>query len=559
MKKAVILISLLIISLFPVSSVSSAPQTHELKTEDVIIVLPGENVSGTISALNPTNVSFTAVVYTGYSVEGLPPGSINFSPGYGIFKDWKAGEVQKVPFNVSVSPDVAPGVYPLLLKFRGMAEEGSIHTLILEVPLRVTTNPVVLKSVDLRVLERPDFKGVNPFNGETLLILVHLKNVGVHPVGARVSLEVGGVGTNGTLYENSSNVIVPPEGAEVEFRVPIGWDWDPSKYNLSLSVSTLQGSEGFWRVIEVSTGIGYLNVSLSHESVMLGDDLKGYVMVLSERRIALNLSVSAVKDGSVVWGYSAPISLTPGTKVLELDLPTNVSGRITLTVGLSYGGRIIANSSVQYRVLDYPSFGAISVHPDGDELRVNLSLVNPNPVPLGARLYYNLSAGGTLLYSDSESLLLEPGESRKGLEFKVPRNVSVDYTFVLLEDGRKFDEGSGSVFVPPVSPTRSTTPPSNVSSTSNRGGGGRNDSLILAVGLALLVIVVLAGLFLGSRGEEGYVSPWERARKPRTRPKPKRRSPLGRFKRPKLPKFIENRELPRRFKHKKASKPRKKR
>jgi len=52
--------------------------------------------------------------------------------------------------------------------------------------------------------------------------------------------------------------------------------------------------------------------------------------------------------------------------------------------------------------------------------------------------------------------------------------------------------------------------------------------------LALLFAVVL------------YYAKGKEEPKKRTRPKPKRRSPLGRFKRPKKPKFPEKKELPKR-------------
>ncbi|ASJ03633.1 hypothetical protein A3L09_10375 [Thermococcus profundus] len=558
MKKAVIL-SVIIVSVLLIPHVSSASQSPGLKTSDVLILLPGEETSDTISALNLAGLNFTAVVYTGYSTGGLPVGSLNFTPAYTIFKDWKAGEVQEIPFNVSLSPEVSPGIYTLILNFRAMAEDGSIHTLSLEVPVRVSLNPVVLKSVELRVLERPK-SGLNPFNGETLLVIAHVKNIGRHPEGVLVSLNLTSLESGAAVFQNSTNLVMPPGPGDVEFRVPFGWDWPSGKYNLSLTVESLRGSEGFWKVIGLSTGIDYMNVSIAHDSVIKGKPLKGYATIISERSIDLNLSVSALKEGSEIWSYKNPLLIKPGTNVFELNLPTNVSGEITLKASISYGRRVLASSTAEYTVLEYPYFEKISASPRGDTLQVNVSIVNPNSLPFDLRLYYNMSGGNAILYSDSESIVVDPGEEEKEFEFKVPRNTTVSYTFLLLgEDGTEFDRRSGSLFVPPAAQPSPSSSPVNTSGEAVEGGGGGNDEkAVLVAGLIFIIAVILAGLFLGSRGEEGYVSPWERARKPRTKPKPKRRSPLGRFKRPKLPKFIENRELPRKFRRRPVAKTRKK-
>ena len=543
-------------ALFSIPQVS-ASDDFLLTTRDVVTVIPGERLVDSIEVINEAPLNFTVVVYTGYTAEGFSDALINFTPSYTFFKNWRAGESQTFSFNVSVSSNVTPGFYTLVLRFRGMAEDGSLHNLILRVPLRVSDNPIVLKSLDLSVLQRQS-PSPNPFNGETLVLRAVIRNVGNTPTGFVYWVNATSLANGNVVYSTHGNSVISPGEVKIEVRIPVGWDWEPGEYNVSFFVSSLRGSESLWRIVHVSTGVNYINVSLSRESVLLGGSVKAYITVLSERKLDTNLTVSVWSEETLLMSRTLPVSLQPGAQVLELGLPTNVSGKLRFVVKLSYGEILLAQANGTYRVLGYPVIESIKQELNGSLLRLNITLTNPNDVPVRARLIYNMSSAGVLLYSDSKDMLLRPGTTVKTFEFHLPWNSTVEYSFVLVGEGKTFDTESGVVNVPPkpVS-TESTSSLSNTSSVSGGGGYGSRDYLII-VSVVVVVAVLLLAILLGSKEEEGYVSPWERARKPRTRPKPKRRSPLGRFKRPKLPKFIENRELPRRFRRKPVTKVKKK-
>lgn len=547
---------MLILSLFSVQAVLSSPSSY-LSTPDLITVLSGEILSRSINVINDASINFMAVVYTGYHVEGLPTSLVNFTPSYTVFKNWKAGESQTMPFNISVSSRAVPGIYTLVLEFRGMAEDGSLHTLSLKVPLRISRNPIILKSVRLYVLERPDAPSPDPFNGETLVVRAVVENIGPHPEGFLEWINVTSLKSDGVVYSTSGSSAMSPGEAEIEDRIPIRWNWKPGEYNVSIFIESLRGNGSFWRVIRVSPGVDYMNVSLSRDVVMKGEDLKAYLTVLSERTLDVNLSVSVFLNTTALWKKKFSVLLKPGVQVLEINLPTNDTGSLLFVAKLLHGNYTLVTGQIDYRVLGYPFFALVKSSLKGDVLVLNVSLINPNRIPFWARLLYNISIENVLLYSDSEQIVLNPGENRKSFGFRVPGNATVLYSFILSGDGKTFDTSSGSIEIPPVPTTTSSTIPSNTSFPSGEKKEGSREYLLVGI-LILIVLIVALGFLMGSLGEEGYISPWERARKPRVKRKPKRRSPLGRFKRPKLPKFIENRELPRRFRRRPLVKTRKK-
>ncbi len=548
---------LVVAALFSIPQVL-AGDTFLLTTGDVVTVLSGEELVDSIEVINEAPLNFTVVIYTGYTAEGLSDALVNFTPGYKFFGNWRAGESQTFPFNISVSPNVTPGFYTLVLHFRGMAEDGSLHDLVLRVPLRVSNNPIVLRSLDLSVLQRPSSPSPDPFNGETLVLRAVINNIGNTPTGVVYWVNVTSLATGNVVYSTYGNSVIPPGKAEIEARIPVGWDWEPGEYNVSFSVSSLKGGESLWHAVHVSTGVDYINVSMSRESVLLGGSVKAYITVLSERKLDTNLTVSVWSGDVLLMSRTLPVCLQPGTQVLELGLPTNVSGKLRFVMNLNYGEILLAQANGTYRVLGCPFIEGIRQELNGSFLRLNLTLTNPNDVPMRTRLIYNMSSAGVLLYSDSKDMLLNPGATVKTFEFHLPWNSTVEYNFVLVGEGKTFDVKSGVVNVPPKPVSTEST--SSLSNTSSALGGrkyGPREYLII-ISIVAVVAILLVGVLLGYKEEEGYVSPWERARKPRTRPKPKRRSPLGRFKRPKLPKFIENRELPRRFRRRPVTKVKKK-
>ena len=544
-------------ALFSLPPVSSS-DNPSLTTRDVITVLSGEFLSDSIEVINEAPFNFTAVVYIEYTVSGLPKDLINFTPIYTVFKNWKSGESQELPFNVSVSSNVAPGFYSLILHFRGMAEDGSLHDLILKVPLRVSDNPIVLKSARLYILQRPNAPSPDPFNGETLVLRATVENIGNTPTGFVHWTNVTFLPTGELVYTATGHSVISPGTVKIERRIPVEWNWRSGDYNVTFTVSSIRGKEYFWRVIHVSTGIDYINVSLSRDSVLLGDDLKAYVTVLSERELEANLNVTVWGDDSLVLSKVIPLSLHPGAQVVGVDLPTKKTGELMFMMELYHDNVSLANTTGTYRVLGYPFIAGLGRELNGSTLRLKVNITNPNDISMKVRLLYNLTSNGVLLYSDSKSLLLRPGTTVESFDFQLAWNSTVEYSFMLLGDGKTFDTKTGIVKVPPRPVSTESTSSMNTSSQTGGGGKGSSVTYVIVVLAVIVVVILAAGIFLGSREEEGYVSPWERARKPRVRPRPKRKSPLGRFKRPKLPKFIENRELPRRLRRKPVSKVRKK-
>lgn len=515
----------------------SASQSSGLYTGERLVLVPGELLSGNMTAVNNAGLDLSVVVYTGYSVNGSL--NLSLSLGYTIFNNWKAGESQVVPYRIRVPSDAVPGRYSVRLRFRAMAENGSILSLALVLPVVVKKNPVELRKLSGYVLQRPNSK--NPFNGETLLLTAEVVNLNAYPEGISYNLSVV---KNGSLVLSIGGSKVIEAGLHaLSFRIPVGWNWSPGTYRAILNVSSLRGSEVRVFPFYVSEGVGIVNFSLSSQTVFLGAGLKGYLTVGAERDLDLNVTYS-VTAGAPVFRRSFRVHVSPGTEILEIAMPTNVSGSALVEVSLMYDGVTIATASASYTVMSYPSIANVSFSLKGGRVRMDVSLRNPNSVPFPASLYYAVTSGNMTLVSDSRELTLQPGTSLESFSFVLPKNKTYGVLVYLSGTEGVFDTWNGSLLVPPAKAPVTSTSPTGPANTTGAGGGGRG-SLALIAG-AVVVIAVAIGVFFFSGGEEEPASPWERARKPRSRPKPKRRSPLGRFKRPKLPKFVENRELPKR-------------
>lgn len=551
--KAIVLLVLFAISVTPLSL---AAQTYSFKTEKVIVVLPGESFNDSMVVVNTLPVNLTLVVYLGYSVEGAPSG-FNFTPLYSVFKDWKSGESQSIAFNFTVGSEVPEGDYALVVKFRGIDDGGALYTISLRVPVEVRKNPLILSEIDHHVLERPQFG--DPFRGENLIVHADVLNIGRYPTGARVNITV--FDPKGSVaYRDSIFRMVLPGEEDFEFKIPVGWDWNLGEYHVNVTLTSPYGEEGKTFKFSVDNGVRILNVSKSTEMVFKGDEMGAYLTLLSERKLESNITVEVFKGSKLLKTSVFPLNLSPGTEVFTIQLPTDISGELFGRLSLTRGGFVLESVNLSYSVLDYPKiFDVASAINSTGPLHMEISVLNPNDVEVNCSLYYELHSSGALLYSDAVELRLKPGYNNLTLDFIVPRNSTITYILKLIGDGRVFYSESSSMFIPPA-PTRTesignTTVPTN----STGAGGGKGNSLFWIAGAVVIIILgALVFYVLGSREEGGYVSPWERARKPRTRPKPKRRSPLGRFKRPKLPKFIENRELPKRFRRRPVAKTRKK-
>ncbi|NJF26100.1 hypothetical protein [Thermococcus sp. Bubb.Bath] len=553
MRRGLPMVALLLVLLTVCATPTYADSGDSLSTPNSIVVLPGESLSGNITVINPLPQNFSPLVYLGYTVEGNV--SINFTAGYFLFKSLNSGESQSFPFSLTVSPDAPPGNYTLLLKFRGMTPEGAIKTLYLRLPVRITLNPIVIRSFDVHVAGRPE--SVNPFNGEILRATITLENIGAYPTKAILNLSVRG--SSGTVFSRSASSIFGPGQETLTFNVPVGWNWTPGDYELEVVVSSMTSRQTLRREFEVSRGVELFNSSISSKTVLAGESLRAYLTVVSERKLPVNVSYLVFSNDSSISERQFPVEISPGTENIQLNLPTNVSGKLEVNASISYDGVVLGSSELSYRVLAYPSLSNVSTRLNGSKLTLLLVINNPNPVQLDAILYYNVSINGTLAYADSMNLQLQPGGIKKELPFFVSPDSNVTYGLALRgEEGTDFGSWRGSIKVPPVQRQSTSSTPQNTSSSSPPGGA-EGGGVLWLVGVVVVIILVIAIAFaMGSREEEGYVSPWERARKPRTKPKPKRRSPLGRFKRPKLPKFIENRELPRRFRRRPVAKTKKK-
>ncbi len=196
-------------------------------------------------------------------------------------------------------------------------------------------------------------------------------------------------------------------------------------------------------------------------------------------------------------------------------------------------GRSAGNETVSYTVYAPPSIVSLGSKLINSTLELRVLLLNPTPQTVSGTLEYRVLANGTSLYSDVLDVTIPPGKKGLSFTFTVPTGTNVTYSFKLNALGRtSVKEGSLWVSAPKPSPTETETPTTtslNMTTTTKNASG--SFSWWPVVGLFLIALTIL--LYYQNRPKER-----------RTRKGPKRQSPLGRFKRPKPPKFQERDSLP---------------
>ncbi|ASJ08298.1 hypothetical protein A3L11_03255 [Thermococcus siculi] len=540
MRKAVMIsiLLLLLVSVLP----RALAQFGQLETSDEITVLRGDYSSGTVWLVNGGGFTYKVVSYQRFWVEDSEGNKIsgfefNISPH--VFTDWSPKGRYSFSYNVSCPSNVSGGTYTLYMRFLAFTPDGSMYILFARIPLHVISEPLEFGAAEAYVQDRPGSSYA--LNGETIVVFSHVVNVGhrnVLAVGS-VSLVMNGK----TYFSEEKNLTLVPGDNLVKFEIPVGYDFPEGVYRVDYRIGYPGGVYTYSKEFPVRFGVKLVGLSLKSDEVAINGDNVAYMTLLSERVIDLNLTVEAYRDGELVSRTVRQVRVLGGTTVLEAPLPTNVSGEITALLRLSFDGRIVGEGNVTYRVSAPPVLENVSYERTADnEVTFRLTLSNPAGNEVQGLLAYRISTDGGVLYKDSIEQSIPPGTSEVTVQFEVPVGKTVYYEFSLMAAGETSSISGEFYLQPPAPPTTTTSPtpttssPSSttpVNTTTTPGGGSRGTW----IGLVVIVFLLLAA------GAWYYTSRGQQKRK-RVRPKPKRRSPLGRFKRPKKPEFKENKELP---------------
>ncbi|WP_456422951.1 hypothetical protein [Thermococcus sp.] len=536
MKRVFLLIAILMASmLMPLTSA----QLGTVSVTGSITVVRGDYSEGSLVLTNNAGLVYSVVSYQTFWVEdsnGNRVGGFNFTMFPKVFPNWGRGQSKTILYNMTVSKDVLPGNYTLYIRFIA-TYSGDIYILKAKVPVEVLASPLAFTGASSYVPGRGDVPNV--FLGENIVVYSHVINIGHFNVTVSVFSALRTGDRNYSIV--FKNVTVSPGDTLIKLSLPVGWNYPEGNYSLIYRVSYGSQEYVYTKRLTVSLGVRLVSVSVEREGVLLNDTLRAYATVISERNVnATVFCVAVLNDTKVFSTRTKEVALSPGTSIIQISLPTSKAGNISAIVGLSVHGRPGGNETVHYTVYKPPSIELISPKLLNSTLRVDVLLLNPTPETISGILEYQVFANGTTLNSDVIDVTLPPGKKELSFTFNVPKGTNVTYSFKLRALGRVSIK-EGNLWVPEPKPkpsptgsmtTTSTAPSSNSTSMTGIVNGG-GFPWWPVVGLILLVLVVVV------------LYHWNRPKK-RSRKGPKRRSPLGRFKRPKPPKFNERDSLPKR-------------
>jgi len=520
----------LVLALLILPSVSA--QLGAISASSSITVVRGDYSTGTLVLTNTGNLDYSVVSYRAFWVEdarGNRVDGFNFTMFPRIFTNWERGQNRTIKYTLTASKDVLPGEYTLYLRFIA-THSNNAYVVRVAIPVKVLASPLRFGRAYYYVPGRGDAPYV--FLGEKVVVYSHVVNIGHFnaSVDAFAAFKVGG-----KYYSVVSKKInVPPGDTVVSLTLPVGWDYPVGEYTLIYTLAHEERRYTYTKKLTVSLGVRLVGVSVEREGVVLNDTLKAYVTILSERRVKAVVSCVAVVNGThPFWLGSVNVSLTPGTRVVQLGLPTFKPGNISAVVDVIVNGRSAGRDTVSYRVYEPPSIAALIPSLENSTLRFNVILRNPTPDDVDGTLSYEVLANGSLLQSDVLDVTLPPGKRELSFVFKVPAGTNVTYRFKLEALGR-VSVKEGSLWVPAPKPpgtiTSSTSTTSNeTTTTSNAGKGFPWWPVVAVIFLVVLVLIVYLG---------------RRPKRKRPRKTPKRRSPLGKFRRPRPPHFREMDSLP---------------
>lgn len=521
-----------------------------VRPEGGITVLTGDYSSGAITLINQDEITYRITGYQRFWVEdksGKTVNGFNLTVFPKTISDWGPGTGVVLNYNLSCPENIKGGNYTLYLRFLAVVSgDSSYHIIQVAVPLRVIGHPLKFGVAGAYVVENPNSPYV--LNGQTITVFSNVKNLGHKPVVVNASAELSQGGKN--YFEDTKTVIIEPGNVLIHFQIPISYNLPEGTYRVKYTVRYPGGAFTYSKDLPVKFGVSVLAASVERSEVVPGVKNEAYLTVVSVRRIVMNLSVRA-EVHNITVERREKVVVTPGTSVLRVSLPSERPGNVTAILILNYGERTVGKAEVEYKVLSPPKLGNVSYTLQGDMAKFNVVLSNPEGHPVDGRLTYNLSSGGESLYLDTITLEILPGEKTLNMKFQLPKGKNVNYSFTLSAWGRIWDRKSGVMRVP--LPTPPTTTPTSTSTVSTTAEPSTSITTVIQTSTTpqegnsvLWKVVALTGLLLVVSAATWYCLNGDTKRKKRTRSKPKRHSPLGRFKRPRKPEVKEPNGLPKR-------------
>ncbi|ADT84650.1 COG1361 family protein [Thermococcus barophilus] len=537
--KRVTLIIAITLFLLPLASA----QFIVFSSQGEILVLSGDYTEGTFILKNDQNFDFKIVSFRKYVVLDE---RLNRVEGFRlelqktIYNEWTSGETREISYKLFVNESVKPGNYQIVLTFWGFLESGDIYIITAKIPVKVIDKPLIFEEAITYVKERP-FSSNYVLNGETVVVSSHIKNLknSIIPLKASTYLE-----RNGKKYLLVTKTVNLTKGDNiVRFEIPIPYDLPSGNYKLVYLLEYPGGTYSFSKEYYIQFGVELSALSLKSTQVMEDFENEAYVTLTSERDIKVNVTLLTYdKNGELLHKYAETVQLQKGTNIVRFSLPSAPPGEVKVLVKVTYDGIFLGERSATYHVMAYPKIDSVTYRIlYNGKVEFTVAIMNENSKKIEGVLHYKITAANETLYKGLKDITLFPGENKVRLEFTLPEG-EAEYQFVLSAFGKNTIK-EGTVYIEKQTPTQTLSSPSSSSTIKTKettsqliGGEHKEKKTWVMYLVGILIAAVLTAVLIGLVKSD--------KKKKRKRPRPKKKSPLGKYKRPKIPKFVEKRELP---------------
>ncbi|ALM75797.1 COG1361 family protein [Thermococcus barophilus] len=537
--KRVTLIIAITLFLLPLASA----QFIVFSSQGEILVLSGDYTEGTFILKNDQNFDFKIVSFWKYVVLDE---RLNRVEGFRlelqktIYNEWTSGETREISYKLFVNESVKPGNYQIVLTFWGFLESGDIYIITAKIPVKVIDKPLIFEEAITYVKERP-FSSNYVLNGETVVVSSHIKNLknSIIPLKASTYLE-----RNGKKYLLVTKTVNLTKGDNiVRFEIPIPYDLPSGNYKLVYLLEYPGGTYSFSKEYYIQFGVELSALSLKSTQVMEDFENEAYVTLTSERDIKVNVTLLTYdKNGELLHKYAETVQLQKGTNIVRFSLSSAPPGEVKVLVKVTYDGIFLGERSATYHVMAYPKIDSVTYRIlYNGKVEFTVAIMNENSKKIEGVLHYKITAANETLYKGLKDITLFPGENKVRLEFTLPEG-EAEYQFVLSAFGKNTIK-EGTVYIEKQTPTQTLSSPSSSSTIKTKettsqliGGEHKEKKTWVMYLVGILIAAVLTAVLIGLVKSD--------KKKKRKRPRPKKKSPLGKYKKPKIPKFVEKRELP---------------
>jgi hypothetical protein len=548
MKRIISTITLILLML---SSLVSSQYLFLSTREDRVTIVSGDYKEGILTIMNNGDKEFQVVSYrryyvvdennrevSGISLELYKPTGELISPGV-IYTYWKPNETRTLRYKIYVNESVEVGRYTLFIVFWGFLGSGETDIITVPISLEITDIPLVVKETTVQIKER-GISTFHVFNGETLEVHSTIYNLKNSPVYVSGSLYLE---QNGKHYlKKDIAVTLTPGENLVQVGISIPYELPSGEYKLVYVLTYPKGTYLFSKNFYVYFGVDLVDISLERTQIMEDESNTAYFTILSERIIPVNLTLEVYgANNERIYNQTEEIILTKGSNIAKIQIPPLPPGSRKIIGKISFGHIELDQGSSSYEVLAYPrienvSYQKLSLAPNKGQVKFLVKISNRNPREIKGTLSYSFfGINGTILKS-SKDITLSPGNNEVEFITELPLG-EIGYEISLGSNGKE-QKVQGTLKLELPSSTTTSSTQSSSSSTPLSTSPASPEGTPLKYYVVVIVLLVLFFLLLF-----GYYSKPKSSRK-RERPRPRRRSPLGKFKKPKKPEIREYNELP---------------